>query len=272
MAFVYWIHLPEHTDMFSEGYVGFTNGTVEKRWKQHISDSKRSPHVMFYKALKKYQDKLIIDTLVEGAAEYCLDLEYKLRPSEKIGWNTFTGGSKGSLGVKRSKESCEKHSMAISGENHHNWGKKIPKSQIEKGLKTRKGNFSGVSESTREKLSKANKGKIRSTEARENISKGLKGVKKSEDHKQLISKSLKDKNLKPWENYNADKLIWTKSICIFLMMNKGVSVSQIERDLNLGFRSLATISKKIKLGWVPSEDQEYLAWLKQYEEAKYAKT
>jgi len=35
MAVVYWIHLPEHTDIASQGYVGVSNTTASKRFTHH---------------------------------------------------------------------------------------------------------------------------------------------------------------------------------------------------------------------------------------------
>lgn len=262
MAFVYWVHLPEHTDMFSQGYIGFTSKSLEKRWSGHLSDSQRFPHVIFYKALKKYGEHLIKEVILEGSDEYCLAVEYKLRPKEKIGWNTLAGGERGSLGVKRSKESCKKQSDSLKGENHPNWGKKLPKEQVEKSVATRKANFIGVSEETRKKLSKSNKGKIRSQVSRDNVSKGLKGVEKSKEHCAAMSKSRKDADLGLWENFNANKFVWTKAITVQQMMLEELSISEIERQLGLHFRSLATISKMIKSGWNPSNDADFTHWLK----------
>ena len=91
MAFVYWIHLPYHTDMLSEGYIGFTSKTVMGRYAQHKSDAKRYPHITLYKAFCKYGDDLLVTTLVEGSDEYCLDVENRLRPWNKIGWNIKLG-------------------------------------------------------------------------------------------------------------------------------------------------------------------------------------
>lgn len=32
--FVYWVHLPEHSDKKSEGYIGITKN-IDTRWKSH---------------------------------------------------------------------------------------------------------------------------------------------------------------------------------------------------------------------------------------------
>lgn len=95
MAELYWIHLPEHTDMFSEGYVGITKHTALQRFKGHkkaANHTKRNINSPIHNAIRKYGDKLVVSTLVVAAWEYVLDLEAKVRPTPKIGWNILSGG------------------------------------------------------------------------------------------------------------------------------------------------------------------------------------
>lgn len=94
MAEVYWIHLPEHTDMFSEGYIGITSHTAERRFKSHVKESKRSSRKKYriHNAIAKYMESIIVETLVICSMEYATELEQKLRPLPKIGWNTLAGG------------------------------------------------------------------------------------------------------------------------------------------------------------------------------------
>lgn len=95
MAEVYWIHLPEHTDIFTEGYIGITKNTAKKRFYKHLSASKSTNHrgsTILSKAIKKYGDRIVVDTIVISSIEYAFDLEQKLRPFPRIGWNTDHGG------------------------------------------------------------------------------------------------------------------------------------------------------------------------------------
>ena len=95
MAELYWIHLPEHTDMFSEGYIGITKHTALQRFRGHkkaANHTKRNTNCPIYNAIRKYGDGLLVDTLVIGSLEYVLDLEFKVRPDVKIGWNIRSGG------------------------------------------------------------------------------------------------------------------------------------------------------------------------------------
>src|SRR3989337_2148756 len=94
MAEVYWIHLPEHTDMFSEGYIGITSKTTKERFRTHLKEAKRKDRKKYriHNALAKYKDVVIVETLVICDEDYAIDLESKLRPLPRIGWNTLAGG------------------------------------------------------------------------------------------------------------------------------------------------------------------------------------
>lgn len=96
MAEVYWIHLPEHTDMFSEGYIGVTRHDVKHRFTQHVQEANRREYAKwhFTRAIKKYGQSLVAETLVVAEEEYCYELELKLRPQNFIGWNMAAGGQR----------------------------------------------------------------------------------------------------------------------------------------------------------------------------------
>ena len=96
MAEVYWIHLPEHSDMFTQGYIGITKTTAKKRFYKHLSVSRSKntskSNTILSKALNKYGDRIVLDTIVICSIDYAFDLESKLRPTTRIGWNTDHGG------------------------------------------------------------------------------------------------------------------------------------------------------------------------------------
>lgn len=94
MGCVYWIHLPEHTDFMTQGYIGITTRTADKRFAQHRSEAKLGRNNTLYKAMRKHGDKIVLTTLVIANEAYCLNLERKIRPSERIGWNIVPGGGK----------------------------------------------------------------------------------------------------------------------------------------------------------------------------------
>lgn len=79
MAVVYWVHLPEHTDMFNQGYIGVTPN-LQKRLKTHKHK------------FKDLWDRIIVKTILIGDLAYCYMIEQKLRPIKNIGWNKAIGG------------------------------------------------------------------------------------------------------------------------------------------------------------------------------------
>ena len=87
---IYWIHKPEHTDMFTQGYIGVTKRKALARWREHLRATHR-PELKIYLALSKY-NTLVFDVIVVGTREYCQLIETSLRPEPNIGWNTAMGG------------------------------------------------------------------------------------------------------------------------------------------------------------------------------------
>ena len=87
-SIVYWIHLPEHTDILSEGYIGVTNNL-----KRRISEHRSNTNEHLNNAFKKYTN-IVCDIVVKSDDYYCLYVEEKLRPIDKIGWNVIKGGGK----------------------------------------------------------------------------------------------------------------------------------------------------------------------------------
>jgi predicted GIY-YIG superfamily endonuclease len=76
---LYWIKLPEHTDIFSQGYVGITKQLLSKRFKEH----KCGKSSIVSNAIAKYPECQIVPILV-GSREYCLNIEFKLRPTDQL--------------------------------------------------------------------------------------------------------------------------------------------------------------------------------------------
>lgn len=93
-SIVYWAHLPEHDDMWSQGYIGITKQPALLRWRDHISHAKKESQLPFARALNKYLN-IVFDVIVVGQdREYCEAIEARLRPDLNIGWNINTGGDK----------------------------------------------------------------------------------------------------------------------------------------------------------------------------------
>lgn len=93
-SYIYWIRLPEHNDITTQGYVGVTK-SFGKRMITHKSKSE-SGRTHFHKAIRCYGwDNLIKEVVIVGNYDYCFYIEKKLRPENDIGWNGKIGGSGG---------------------------------------------------------------------------------------------------------------------------------------------------------------------------------
>jgi len=136
---LYWIRHENHTDIFSQGYVGVSNN-VNARLNQHFKRTKNK-HLEY--AIKKYGwNNLVKQVVLIGDDNYCLNIESKLRPKDKIGWNITVGGglppsAKGKkfgspsietkakmsaikLGKKQTEETKQKKSLSLTGFKHLN--------------------------------------------------------------------------------------------------------------------------------------------------------
>lgn len=91
MTCVYWIRHADHTDVFTQGYVGITANMNSRMWRH--SQQKTNPHLA--NAIKKYGwDALVKTVLLVSSTTYCLAIEKKLRPTKDVGWNVAMGGGK----------------------------------------------------------------------------------------------------------------------------------------------------------------------------------
>ena len=197
-AVVYWIHLPEHTDMFTQGYIGVSKNT-KKRWASHKYSSE-NPHLL--RAIKKYGwDNLIKEVLLMADKAYCLLMETKLRPSDKIGWNIVKGGgmppqTKWNLGKHLSEETKAKIKAKISWYKHPpELQDKLTLNLTESGKATRfvKGQVphnkgKPMLDHVKEAVIKANTGRIQSQEEKEKRSKARIGYKMPEHVKEILRK------------------------------------------------------------------------------------
>jgi hypothetical protein len=88
---VYWVHRPEHTDILRQGYVGISKRFERRIW-EHL---KLNQNKHLKNAINKYGwDNLVKEKVLIGKEDYCLEIEAKLRPADKIGWNLVKGGNK----------------------------------------------------------------------------------------------------------------------------------------------------------------------------------
>lgn len=123
--------------MFTQGYIGVTSRTAEERFRGHLTyaKSERGKSCVISNVLNKYgREGVVVETLVICDTDYAYDLEYKLRPETRIGWNLAAGGyvsgnyggyklsdatrermSKAKKGIKHSPEAIAKMSAAQKG-------------------------------------------------------------------------------------------------------------------------------------------------------------
>lgn len=123
MWYLYWLHLPTHSDINTEGYVG-----VSKRPKQRLYEHKharKNPHLQ--NAFQKYGDTIIQTILLEGTEDYCFSIEALYRPRKYIGWNISVGGiqppgNKGNIHSIETKLMMSKNNRSrrgVSAETRH---------------------------------------------------------------------------------------------------------------------------------------------------------
>lgn len=109
---VYWIHHPDHTDVFTQGYIGVSK-FVEKRWKQHF---KKTQNKHLKNAIDKYGwDNLIKEVILVSSKAYCLMIEFELRAKDAVGWNIIKGGGMppSTKGLTQSEEARKKISDSV---------------------------------------------------------------------------------------------------------------------------------------------------------------
>jgi group I intron endonuclease len=235
----YWIHLPEHTDICCEGYVGVTVKSADKRFKEHKYCSKRGSNLPIHRAIRKYGDDLVIDTVFEGTFSECLEKEKCLRPLANIGYNVCVGGEVTRLGIQHTEETKSEMSA------------------------TRRGRKS--SPETVKKIRKALTGKIRSDEARANISSAAKTRRVTEGVLNTREKGVKAMReaclaLKPWEHSRAVIGNWmiADDIHTFISNHSDCSYADVARHFNVVKHQIIAIVKKIKTGWNPTTDDDWL--------------
>ena len=150
---VYWIRHKDHTDMFTQGYVG-VSVDHRQRWNRHRREA-QNKHL--WNAIKKYGwENLEKEIVLYAKEDYCLTIEKKLRPVNNVGWNITIGGGKPPPGYGN------KNALGRAPKN-----KGIPltaeqKAHLSKVMTGRPGYWKGISmsEETKLKVSIAKKGSV----------------------------------------------------------------------------------------------------------------
>lgn len=108
-TYLYWIHYDQHSDPFSEGYIGISS-QPNTRFRYH-SNKNTSDNSILFRAICKGAKQTILCEY--NTPEEALQAEIKYRPTEKIGWNIIPGGisppsRKGSKNKKLSEYNATK--------------------------------------------------------------------------------------------------------------------------------------------------------------------
>ncbi len=168
------IEIYKHTSKTSgKSYIGFTTTTTKKRFMSHLHRASKGSKTHFHNALRKYGKDDFVTTILVTAS--CLVSARKAEIScieyydtYNSGYNMTTGGE-GTIGATP-------------------WNKGRPWTPQEKKVLSLSHIGLKDTQETKDRKSKASKGKPKSDNHRNNISKGLKGIKRSEEtiHKMSI--------------------------------------------------------------------------------------
>lgn len=225
MAEVYWIHLPEHTDVFTQGYVGFTSKTTTERFNEHLkyvsSERQGRNRYHLYNAIRKYGvDQLVVTTLVICEDDYGLELEFKLRPTENIGWNMVVGGKAPMLGREMSKESIEQQKRSWQN---------------------------SFTEERRESLKRASKASAESWS----------------EERRLAAIELQ-KRLAPskimYRGHSANPAIWVHAEEFFGAFLKGIRKKTLEKAFSKPSKHFNALFDYFERGWIPDQDTEWIEY------------
>lgn len=92
MMIVYWIGEKEHSDLYTQGYIGITKKALKERVREH---KKNKGNSIVAGKLRNHAD-LIWSVIHEvSSLEEALALEANYRPKQNIGWNLQRGGEIG---------------------------------------------------------------------------------------------------------------------------------------------------------------------------------
>ena len=200
-CYVYWIHLPEHTCLLLDGYIGITKN-LSNRWSCHRKGHGTSYHLQ--NSIKKYGvEGLVWDVIYMAPRQACSDFERAARSYPQIGWNIRSGGDNSWTAPKQSEETKNKRGLYLTGKDHHSYGTHQPKETKTKIGKIHKGKT--IPQECRNRISKSMKGRSLLQVHKSNISAARKGIKFSEEHRSKlgVSRRIPVQNLDTGVTFNS---------------------------------------------------------------------
>lgn len=238
---VYWIHHKNHDNILKQGYVGITKVGIHRRFYNHCRDAANGSDNVVHKALRKYNEEIVVDVICICDEDYARQLESNLRPKENIGWNIVPGGGGG-----------VEHIISLIGRKE--WGSRISSGKKE----SFKNNPESLKFHGERSYYKDKKYRKKQSEAQR------------EAHKKnpQLAKALADrqKAKKPWENNNVNKEVWLKSDFYYELYSYS-ELSHRQQSIQQGL-SPDGLRKMYKLfceGWNPNKDNDWLKWRDNYE-------
>ena len=158
---IYWIHLPDHTDPHTEGYIGITANDPVLRFRRHVQ---RNPTIR-----EGVSQGAVQTVLREGLTRSeALSLERSYRPKTLIGWNKAKGGGSGMSypGYHHTPEQVKANSER--GKNQYASDPEMPE-RLRKNLE--KGRYRSPTQEERDRISQKLMGHEVKSETRNKISK-----------------------------------------------------------------------------------------------------
>ena len=227
---VYWIHLPEHVDIWTQGYVGITCRGVRRRFSEH----KYSRKSIVGRAIHKYGvENLVVDTVCVADEDYALYLENFLRPTENIAWNIRAGGTK---------------SAQLAGEKHPNWKGGSYTYRLRKGI------------ATKEEIA------LVRLEGRKKQSERFLGIPLEDYHKRKLS-GAKNKFFDEngfWCNSQAKPDLWKDADKIYSFFTLlAATRATISSYFGIPEWQAKKMVSKFHAGWNPNKDDRWIKYFKQ---------
>jgi len=227
MAILYWIHSPDHTNPKTQGYIGVTTRSLNKRMSGHMHMLRKGCKNTLYNAMRKHPD-FKVTILAEDDSEFCNLLEWAYRSKPNIAWNICAGGESRNEGRKLSKEAVEKLRVI-------NTGKKMSADAIQKSASKRTGR----------KVAEEHLARMRV------IGKAVMTFENPWEHPHS-NKYCWSLALDIYAKFSKGEVIGRRSVA---------------KEFGITPDSAMKVVNKIKSGWNPSEDNCYSVWLDNYKEA-----
>ena len=200
---------------------------------QHRKQARDGNQYPLYNAMRKHKTNIVVDKVVIGDVEYCLNIEKSLRPELRIGWNIAIGGAATMLGTKLSEEAKKRIGDCNRG--------RVPSAE------------------TRAAISMAHKGRKYPKEfADECRRRAIERGGFLEEYRRRAYEV--NRTLPPWRNSHAVQEVWLLADSVYKVVsgNDKIGVRTLGKIFNMSYGKFLVILKKIRAGWNPSEDESWL--------------